>query len=713
MSTDENIKEREGILLRSSLLYIIVLLVAAAIIFRLLQVMFFQKERWEKVAEEYSINLKEGNPERGDIFDEKGNVLSTTVYYYKIFMDTRAKGLSNLRFDEGIDSLSGSLARLFKDKTKQEYYDYISKARADSARYLPIAANCDYREVEALVNFPIFKYGPNGGGFIKIKEGTRIRPLGNLMRRTLGIVKPETENSPAVGTTELEFTYNSELTGTLGKALKRKISKGVWINVSGGEIVKTKEGLSLITSIDIDLQDYVNEVLKKQILKFKANHGSVVVMEVKTGNIKAIANLTMQEDSTAFEDQNYAVVESLAPGSTFKLPILLAALEDGFVDLNDTIDTGHGYVKYFDKEILDEGAYGKIPVWKVFAKSSNVGMAKIVYENYYKKKKVHLLLNRLISFGLSDYSDIDINGETYPMIKDKTSNWSKVTPMMMSHGYEVKLTPIQILTFYNAIANNGKLIKPSIVKALKRHGETVKVFDNKEVKTICSQKNLKKVRFVLEAVMKKGGTAANIKTKGYSIAGKTGTAKYWDHEQKKFLDINRTSFVGYFPASKPKYSIIVVINRPPGKNKFGSNVAAPVFKQISDKIFSQDYELNPPKIKDLGSLHYVDIPVSKNGYLKDLDYVFSSILVQTENKSNKNSPWVFTCTHKNSVEYKNLNLHKNIVPTVTYMAANDAIYLLESMGLKVEIIGRGFVSTQSLKPGVKFKDGDKIKLKLV
>lgn len=712
---DQDKIKKDEIIVKTTLLYGIVLIMAFGIFFRLVQLNFFQKSKWEAVAKEYSINLRKGEPQRGDIYDENGNILSSSVYYFDVFMDTYAAGIkTDEAFSKDIDSLAFYLSKHFKDRTAQEYLKYLKKGRADKNRYLHIAPMCNYKDISALDTFPVFKKGPNGGGFIVLKKGHRIRPMGSILRRTIGLVEIDNNTEVVYGQTGLELTYNSELTGTPGKVMKRKISKGIWMEIPGTEIVKTKDGMSLVTSIDIDLQDYVNQVLKEKILETRADHGVVIVMEVKTGNIKAIANLTLQKDSTVFEDQNYAVAESLEPGSTFKLPVLMAAFEDGLLDVNDTFDTGRGYVKYYDKEIRDEGAYGEIPVWKIFAKSSNVGMAKIVYELYAKNNQSIKFTNRLHAFGLSDYSGIDIDGEVFPLIKDHTNKkWSKVSPMMISHGYEVQQSPINILTFYNAVANNGKMVKPSIVKALTLHGETVKVYTNKIEKIICSKETISKAQFILKKVMEEGGTGHNIITSGYSIAGKTGTVKYYDHIKQTYIDQNRTSFVGYFPADNPKYSCIVVINRPKGGGMFGSNVAAPVFKKIADKIYSKDAEINPPENKDLKGMNSIDIPISKNGYKADLDYVFASLSVQTQNKDTAQQQWVFTKTNKYSVEYKNQSFYKNIVPNVKFMGASDAVYLLESMGLIVEVKGRGFVQSQSIAPGTKFRAGNKIKIVLI
>lgn len=725
--TNENFKYREEIFKKSGILYLFVFLIFIVIILRLLQVMFVQKSRWEKVAKDYSIDLKPGKPERGDIYDDNGNLLATTTHYYDIHMDTRAAGLTDKKFNENIDSLAQCLSDFLKDRTKEQYKKYITDARNKKIktksgkvivgnRYLTIAYGKTHKAVNTLLSFPLFCENPNIGGVIVRKRNIRERLLGNLMRRTIGSVSDETENKASNGIFGLEYTYNSVLTGAPGQVLKRKISNGHWMEVPGGELVETKNGLDLTTSIDIDLQDFVQEALKNQILKFKAEHGSVIVMEVKTGHIKAIANLTLTKDSNLVEDKNYAVAEALEPGSTFKLPVLIAAMEDNLININDTFDTGKGYVEYFGKVIEDEGAYGKIPVWKIFSKSSNVGMARIVYEKYYIENRTNQLLRRFGNMGLMDKTGVDILGEALPFINNPSDRvkWWKGSPMMMSHGYEIKMTPLQILNFYNAVANNGRMVKPSIVKAISSHGETVKVFsDNNELKSsICSQKTLKDVKYMLEKAVSADGTAKQLGHAKYRIAGKTGTAKIYDDDKNAYIDLNRTSFAGYFPADKPKYSCIVVIHGPVGKNMYGSNVAAPVFLKISDKLYSQDLEINPPEENNLGEKAFVDIPISKNGYSQDLDYIFSSLLVNTEKKNTNNSPWIITNTHKNSVEFKANNINKGVVPNVKYMGARDAVFLLESMGLEVKIKGKGFVKQQSISPGKSFNKGDKILIEL-
>jgi cell division protein FtsI (penicillin-binding protein 3) len=724
---EDNFKYKEEIFKKTSILYFFILGFFILIILRLFQVMFVQKTKWEEVAKNYSIDYKSGKPERGDIYDDNGNLLATTIHYYDIHMDTKPQGLTQKDFNKNIDSLAIYLSKYFKDKTPSEYKKYITDARKITKknskgidyewpdRYLKIAIGQTYKTSEIVSKFPIFRKGRNGGGLIIEQRNIREKLLGDLMRRTIGIVTDETPEKASYGSFGLEYKYNRELSGVPGKVLKRNIGNGIWMDVPGGVIVPTQDGVDLITSIDIDLQDFVQDALGKQILKFGADHGTVIVMEVKTGRIKAMANLTLKKDSTVLEDVNFAVAEALEPGSTFKLPIIIAALEDNFIKITDSIETGNGYTEYFGKSVEDEGSYGNIPVWKVFAKSSNVGMSKIVYNNYFSKGKTDQLLRRLGNMGLHDFSGIDLDGEAMPFVNDPsyTQKWWKGSPMMMSHGYEIKLTPLQILTLYNAIANNGKMLQPSLVKAISNHGRIIKVFAENEIKSsICSKKTLKDVRFLLEKAVSEDGTAKELGRAKYRIAGKTGTAKVYDSKNKCYSDLNRTSFVGYFPADNPKYSCIVVIHEPKGANMFGSNVAAPLFLKISDKIYSKDFEINPFVEKN-NKKRFIDIPVSKNGFSHDLNIIFSSILVNTQNQNiKKNSLWVITNTHKNSVEFVENKINKDVVPNVKYMGARDAVYLLESMGLEVIMSGKGFVKFQSITPGTKFNKGQKITIEL-
>ena len=710
MSSENNINIREQIITRTAVVYIVLIIFAVYLIVKMGQVMFFEKEQWEKKVNSIAVDLRENKPNRGNIYDTNGKLLSTSVSFFDIHMDTRAGGLTDARFNENIDSLAICLSNFFNDKSKEEYKNKLIKARRDSVQYLKIAKNLTFDEFVEVKEFPLFRLSSNKGGFISKKTTFRKRPFNGLLRRTIGFLGEDRETGLVQGKAGLEYTYNRELGGRAGKSYMQKIAGGNWRMIKGGEVLETENGQDLITAIDIDLQDYVDDILKNQLSKLKADYGSVVVMEVETGYIKAIANIKRYENGTFSEELNYAIGENLAPGSTFKLPVLMAVLEDGYVDLDDMIDTGNGHIMYHGVPVDDAGeyGYGKIPVWKVFAKSSNVGMLKIIDENYVKKNRIDRFLTQLNSIGIGDISGVDIYGENKPLIKTpEHPAWAKSTPGMIAHGYEVKISPLQLLTFYNAVANDGVMVKPQIVKRIEKGGMTVKEFKPVEVNPlICSKSTILKAQKILRDVVEVG-TAKSINTEQYEISGKTGTTEYYDYKTKKHNEKYRASFAGYFPSENPKYSIIVVINQPQ-TDYYGALAAAPVFKQIADKIFSKDRTINPPK--DINN-SVVKTPYSKNGNQDELEHVLASISFPVKN-TGKNTDWVTTEAQKDMVVFNEKSFENNKMPDLQYMGAKDAVYLMESMGVKPIVSGRGFVVYQSVSAGTVIKKGLKVKLEL-
>ncbi|NPA45179.1 MAG: transpeptidase family protein [Chlorobi bacterium] len=708
MSERSNIKEQ--IKTRSFIVYMVFVLFVAYLLLKLSILLFINNDEWKQKISPIAVALKESKPSRGNIYDVNGKLLATSVSFFDIHMDTRAGGLTDEIFNKNVDSLAYYLSNFFKDKTKNEYKRMLVKARKKGKRYLEIAKRVTYDEYIEIKEFPLFRLNSNKGGFLSKKTTIRQQPFKGLAKRTIGLFGEDRATGIKQGKAGLEYTYNRELGGRAGKAYMKKIAGGNWTEIKGGEVLEKENGLDLITAIDINLQDYVDNILKKQLSKLKAEYGSVVVMEVKTGYIKAIANIKRYPNNTFGEVLNYAVGENLAPGSTFKLPVLMAALEDGFVDLDDIIDTGNGHIVYHGVPVDDAGnhAFGKIPVWEVFAKSSNVGMLKIVDDNYVKKGRIERFLKQLNSIGIGDISGVDIYGENKPTIKTPQHiDWAPSTPGMIAHGYEVRISPLQLLTFYNAVANDGVMVKPQIVTRIEKDGLTVKEYKPIELNPlICSKETLKKAKRVLRAVVEEG-TAKAINTKQYKISGKTGTTEYYDAKLRTHNGQYRASFAGFFPSDNPKYSIIVVINRPQ-TDYYGALAAAPVFKKIADEIFKRDRELNPPKeVKT----NQIKTPLSKNGNLQDLKIVLEETSTSVKNSDIK-TKWVETEAQKENVVLKRKNIEKNIMPDLKYMGAKDAVYILEKLGLQAQINGRGFVVNQSIVAGDEVKKGMKVKLEL-
>jgi len=495
---EKNTNIREQIITRTAIIYAALVLFVIYIFVKMFQLMFIEQREWNQKINSIAVALKESEPNRGNIYDSKGKLLATTVSFFDIHIDTRAGGLTDEIFNKNVDSLSYYLSNFFKDKSQAEYKRKLIKGRKRNARYLEIAKKVTFDEFVELKKFPLFKLSSNKGGFLSNKTTIRQQPFNGLAKRTIGLFGEDRATGIKQGKAGLEYTYNRELGGRSGKSYMKKIAGGNWREIKGGEVLEKENGLDLITAIDIDLQDYVDNILKQQLSKLKAEYGSVVVMEVETGYIKAIANVKRYDNNTYGEVLNYAIGENLAPGSTFKLPVLMAVLEDGYVDLDDMIETGNGHIMYHGVPVddSDNHSYGKIPVWQVFAKSSNVGMLKIIDDNYVKKGRIDRFYKQLNAIGIGDISGVDIYGENKPIINKDAS---RATPGMVAHGYEVRISPLQLLTFYNAVANDGVMVKPQIVTRIEKDGLIVKEFKPTELNPlICSKPTLLKAQKILK-----------------------------------------------------------------------------------------------------------------------------------------------------------------------------------------------------------------------
>jgi len=710
--------KKEEIISRTGLIYIFFLIIASLIVIQIINLQLFQRDKWIEKYEKNAVQRRNIQPARSDIYDVNGKLLATSMPYFNIFFDTRAGGLDKKTFYSNIDSLSLCLSKLLGDKTKEEYKRELIKARETKKgkqqgdRYKFIARKLDYMKYKKIKNFPIFRRGKHKGGFIKEETTERTLPFNYLIARTIGYLKVDSILNEKIGEVGLEHFYDETLKGISGKKRMQKLPGGVWMPFEESEDVEPIEGEDIILSIDINIQDYAHRVLENHLRETGAEHGTVILMETETGFIKSIVNLGVKKDSSYAEIDNYGVGERLDPGSTFKLASLMVALEDDYINLNDVISTGNGKIKYSDFTISDtkEGGYGNITVQQVFEHSSNVGVSKII--NKYYKKNPQKFIDRLFDIGILSKSGIDLSNENTPFIKHPGSgDWSGITLEQTSIGYEVQLTPLQMLTFYNAVANNGQMVKARLVKAFSKNGKITRTTEKGIIKeAICSKETLRKAKIMLEGVVERG-TAKRIKSDNYKIAGKTGTAKYFSNERKVFIDKYRASFVGYFPANNPKYSCIVVIDKPNKGQYYGGEIAAPVFRKIADKIYSIDlntHNLNNYKINK----KIIEIPYSKNGYKKDVDLVFSQLKIPVGNKGKSSTAWVNTSSHKHSIEYSNRKINKYSVPSVIGMGAKDAVFLLESLGMKVMLKGKGVVKKQSVEVGARISVGKKITIEL-
>ncbi|WP_175437488.1 penicillin-binding protein [Crocinitomix algicola] len=635
-------------------------------------------------------------PLRGRILSDNGSDLVTSIPIYNLHMDLTV--VKDELFEEEVDSLAFYLAQVFDKRNKSEWEQALRTARADESQYYPIQNKVQYDVLQKVRAFPIFREGKYKGGFIEEKESIRQKPYGLLARRTLGSKRIGAMN---VG---LEGAFDQYLTGEYGLVTKQYVSNG-WKPVSGDYLKEPVPGADVITSIDIDVQDVAENELKKQLEEQQALYGSVVLMEVETGFVKAIANLKRAGDGEYYEIYNYAVGQKTDPGSTFKLATLMALLEDGKVAITDSVNAVGKY-DFYDQSFVDTNpwGYGKITIQHAFEVSSNV-FSKIANKAYYSDEQK--FVDRLKSFGLGDTLGLDIAGEAIPVLKNVGEDgWSGITLPWMAIGYEVEITPIQTLAFYNAVANNGELVKPQFVSEIRRDGEVIEKFEKVVLnEQICSDETIISLKKCLEGVIERG-TGKNLKSTNFKIAGKTGTARLADGAEG-YSNFYQASFAGYFPADNPKYSCIVVIAGPT-KQIYGAQVSGTVFASIANKVYSSSLEYHPDYN---GKPMAQSLPRVKAGRANETIKVLNKVGIAYEGAVQQ-SGYLSAEKSNNKIRLKDRIHDKGKVPFVVGMPLNDAVMALESVGLRVKVQGSGKVKSQSIQANSKVVTGQTVKIVL-
>jgi cell division protein FtsI (penicillin-binding protein 3) len=645
-------------------------------------------------------------PRMGQILDHNEVPLVTSITFYDIYMDPTV--VEDEIFDAQISGLCEGLSRLYPEKSAYDYEAQIRKARANGVRYLLIRRKVTDAARKKLRELPIFELGQMKGGIIdNIEVIMRKKPFGNLLNRTLGYYK--IQNAHDTLRVGIEGAYYDYLKGEEGKEIEQRISSG-WKRT--GKIIKDAvEGADVITTIDKEIQEVAHSELEKQMIYMDAEHGSVILMEVKTGYVRAIANLTKVSKGKYTESFNYAIGHLEVPGSTFKLASIMAGLEDERFKITDKVNaTGRYTVGGDGMSDSNHGmGYGVITIQQAFEKSSNV-ILQLMNRSYRNDPEV--FIERLKQFGLTEKLGIDLEGEPRPKVSQPgDANWSALSLPWTSVGYEVMQTPLQTLAFYNAVANNGQLVRPLFVEKIKRHGQVIKNFKpvvlNPE---ICSSHTLQILHKCLEGVMIRG-TGKQLKSSLFSIAGKTGTAVlrgnagYRNNTEAKAY---QASFVGYFPAKKPIYSCIVVIARPVVAY-YGAAVSGTVFAEIANKIYASSLQYHRA-VNDPRNPMATDVPQFKSGNSKDLTYLLKQLNVRYQ--LNSSSEWVQADTSDQHLQVQRKAILDKKVPNVSGMSAKDAVYLLESRGLIVRLVGRGQVYSQSIAPGQQLVQGQLIQIKL-
>lgn len=703
------VKEQKNIIFsRVYLIYGMICLFALIIIGQAFNLQVIQGDKWEEKQEQLTRKYREINAVRGNIYAADGSLLATSIPKYEVRFDAVAEAITDELFNENVDSLAYQLSKLYPEKSKSQYLQELKNARQQGKRYHLIKRNVKFTDLKKIKEFPIFKRGQYKGGFITVQQNKREKPFKMLASRTIGYQR---EGVKPVG---LEGAYTKELSGVKGKRWMQKIAGGVWMPIDDGNGKEPEDGSDIYTTIDVNIQDVAEHALENQLKQHGAEYGCVALMEVATGEVKAIANLQKNTNGTYSERYNYVIGAATEPGSTFKLASLMVGFEDGYFGLEDEVDTENGEIRFYDAKMKDshEGGYGKISVKRGFEVSSNVLVSKIINEHYLSRPQD--FIDRLYNMGLDKKLGVEISGEGSPFIKNSDDDtWSGITIPWMSIGYELKLTPLQILAFYNAVANDGKMVKPKFVKEIRKHGQLVKKIETEVLNnSICSDKTIKMAQKMLEGVVE-NGTAKNLKNDKYKIAGKTGTAQVAnEHHSYHSIEgkIYQASFVGYFPADNPKYSCIVVVNAPSSGTYYGSHVAGPIFKEVADKVYANSIQIHE-EINKKENLAVSRIPYAKDGYYADHKKIYSTLGVKTE-LSSENPKWARVSTGDKSVKIYNKKVAPIYVPDVTGMSIKDALFILENKGMRVQFSGNGTVKKQSVEPGKKLVKGEKIILEL-
>jgi cell division protein FtsI (penicillin-binding protein 3) len=653
-------------------------LMAIAITVKLTNIQWVEGDYYRKLAKERTVRNFVIPANKGNVYSADGSLLATSIPKYTIRFDAVAP--KSDAFEKNVKSLADSLGLLLR-KPSSTFQSDLRKARANNNRYFLVARDLSYTQYMKIKSFPLFNLGAYKGGIITEQKTVREHPIGKIAERTIGYerVTPSGEKDGK----GIEWAFRKYLNGKDGKILKQKIAKGQWKPIRDVNEVDPQDGYDVISTIDVYIQDIAHHALLKQLRAFNADHGCVVVMETKTGKIKAISNLgknpenaNKAEDSTYFETTNYAIAESHEPGSTYKLADLMTLLEDKKVDTSAVFDSQGGTIIYSGKKVRDshEGGYGKISLARGFEVSSNTVMVQAVYNNY--KNDPAQFVNHLNSYGLNKPLGLPIKGEGIPYIPQPgDKNWSAISLPWMAFGYGVSITPLQTLTYYNAVANNGVMVKPQFVSEIKEWNKTIKKYNTEVINpSVCSTETLLKVRAVLQNVVKKG-TGSKLYSKDFSMAGKTGTAQANYAKNGGVEKHYISSFVGYFPAEAPKYSCIVVVHEPntSNNNYYGADVAGPVFKRIAQKIFT-------------------DVPSTNE--IKNLN--------KKSTKQEENYSAYYTKAQKK----------QSFIPNVRGMSGMDAIALLGNLGLNIKVKGTGKVKSQSIQPGQPFNKNTTITLEL-
>ncbi len=702
---------KKDILWRVYLCFIAMIVLCICVLGRAVYIQRAEGKFWRGMSDSLHIKSQPIMAERGTIYSEDGNMLSTSVPVFDVFVDFAADGLrekEGKRFKENIDSLSICLANLFGDKNAGEYKQMMQQAYNDKERYFILKKKMTFDQYLLMKNFPLVRLGRNKSGFIVDTKDKRINPYVLLANRTIGLSRQDFSKN--VG---LELTYDSLLKGTTGQRLMR-YAAGTYLPVEGSELDPVN-GKDIVTTLDTYIQDVAENALMKMMVNNNSLHGTAIVMETATGKIKAIANLGKQADGNYLEDMNYGIGKKTEPGSIFKLATLMSLFEDGYVELDTKVNCEGGRKIFYGLKISDShlGTY-ETTLKEAFAASSNVAFAKLADQHYHKEPQK--FLDHLHKMRLDISTGVDIVAASgFPLIKKATAkSWSATTIPYMAHGYEELVTPLHMLSLYNAVANGGKFMKPYLVNEIKEYGVTIKKIEPQVLdENVCSVATINKLQECMLAVVQEThGTGHKIlMDSAYKIAGKTGTAVTAQDNRgyNKSAKVYQASFIGYFPAEAPKYTMAVVIqNTRESKLIYGADVSGAVFKEISDKIYAR-FLSNATYTTKLITDTTINNAI---GMKNDMQSIFGFMNISYTDATASGAWRNVKFTQNNTTMYvaASNNDIKKIMPDVVGMGLKDAIYILENKGLKIALQGKGKVISQSLVAGTNFTNGQRITL---
>lgn len=709
--------KRKNIVVRFGIVYFIISILFVLVIYKIVQIQFFERNEWMKLAEKQKISDITVRPKRGNIFASDGRLLASSIPTYYVYMDLRVPALikdDGKLFYENLDSLSLSLSIFFGDKSKVQYKNILLKAfREQDGNLLLHPKRISFAQLKELRKLPLYSLGRNRSGLFTREFVRRVKPFGSLASRTIGDVYADEVKG---GRSGIEGSFNEQLLGIPGVSTRQKVANKYIETVE----VEPIDGLDIYTTLDIEIQDIAEKALRDTIGALGAKSGCIVVMEVQTGEVKAMVNLDYDEKSESYyEGKNHALTDRIEPGSTFKVASLIAVLDEGKVKINDVIDVGNGILPIANRLMKDHnyhrGGYGRLHVNEIIQASSNVGVSKIVMKSFADNPEKYI--EKLYDLRLNDSLPLQMKGVAKPWIKhpkkDK-NEWYKTSLAWISIGYETKIPPIYTLTLFNAIANDGKMVKPLFVKAVKRNEEIVQAYETEVLKqSICKPQTLKEVQQTLKEVVDgKFATAKTAQSRIVRIAGKTGTAQISQGGlgYRTGQTRHNVSFCGYFPADNPQYSAVVVLTAPQGAPS-GGRMAGSIFKKVAERTMLLKSSWSPDRIANDSVRKHPYLPEIKSGNAFALNKVIQELALPVDNPELRG--WVKQASNEgNLLSLDTYKIQKGLVPDVSGMGVKDAFYILGSLGLDVRVKGSGKVIAQSLKPGTRLKEGSIIELEL-